>query len=393
MAVECSTPTAAGPGIVRPTRIGLRLAAGLVAALSIAGCSDGEDASPTDAGGPVDAGNPDVRDSGDPPDTRPDSTDSSEVDAPDPEDSSSIETLEVCDSTVPELFDPGDWNAPTENSDAYRPPARSDRTRLAESVTAALRRNFARARGRADRVDYAICRSPDAKIAVWAPDSPERGGARLAVRLASDTAPLVVEVPHPFFEFETLDEGLEIFQRAGARALLSAGTHRCANSATSRCDGETGVCSSTRQPFRRSDMAHVVASRFQVMHRRVTNFYETSLAISLHGFADDGISLSNGTTEPTTETAPVARLGDSLGAEFPDARITYCNDIPGRTRDTRLCGTTNVQGRSLNGADSACVAGASGATGRFIHLEQSRAIRRDFERAASAVDEFANTLP
>jgi len=42
-----------------------------------------------------------------------------------------------------------------------------------------------------------------------------------------------------------------------------------------------------------------------------------------------------------------------------------------------LCGTTNVQGRAANGvaSDRVCTDGATGASGRFLHLELSRDLR------------------
>jgi hypothetical protein len=206
----------------------------------------------------------------------------------------------------------------------------------------------------------------------------------MAVRVSGPVAPLVVEAPHPFFEFETGVEARRIFERAQGRALLMAGTHRCANAAYSSCDGTTGVCSKESERYRESDMAHVTESMFQVMHREVTELYSETVAVSLHGFSDDGLSLSNGTTEAATQTAPVARLGEALAEEFPQKRVTYCNDIPGRTREERLCGTTNVQGRHLNGAARACGSFAASASGRFVHLEQSLSVRQASSRVATA---------
>jgi len=305
----------------------------------------------------------------------------------------SIDDIAICEPSLREFFDMGSWNAPAADSENYDAPSPDERRALADSITAGLSGDAERARTRAVAAQYVICRDPNRTALLWRPRQPSGGGARLAVRHGPENAPLIVEVPHPFFEFDTLAEGLEVFERAGARALLVSGTHRCANVASSGCDGRTAVCSSSREPYRESDPAHTTESSFHVMHRATTELFEQSLALSLHGFGDAGISISNGTTGPATAESPVARLGDSLRDEFSDTTITYCNDIPNRTREERFCGTTNIQGRHLNGASPACTEAASEATGRFIHLEQSREIRREFDRVASAVADFTETLP
>ncbi len=53
--------------------------------------------------------------------------------------------------------------------------------------------------------------------------------------------------------------------------------------------------------------------------------------------------------------------------------------------DARLCGTTNVQGRHLNGASQPCTEAAASASGRFIHLEQSAAVRAQAELVIAAL--------
>ena len=45
----------------------------------------------------------------------------------------------------------------------------------------------------------------------------------------------------------------------------------------------------------------------------------------------------------------------------------------------KLCGTTNVQGNLVNGSTAGCGVPTKARTGRFVHVEHTREIRRDFE--------------
>ena len=54
--------------------------------------------------------------------------------------------------------------------------------------------------------------------------------------------PLIIEVPHPVADWFTDPQAVTIFRQSRARALLVAGTHRCANSDFSTCTGQTWAC-------------------------------------------------------------------------------------------------------------------------------------------------------
>jgi len=166
-----------------------------------------------------------------------------------------------------------------------------------------------------------------------------------------------------------------IFDGLGARALIAAGTHRCASTASSPCDGTTGVCGGDGEPYRRSDMAHVTASAFQVAHQALADGYPDDWVLNVHGMGGAGISLSDGTTFAADAGSAVALVGTALMAAFPDEQVTSCNDWPGAVVDLRLCGTTNTQGRHVNGSPDPCSAASTSSAGRFVHMEQSLAVR------------------
>jgi hypothetical protein len=136
-------------------------------------------------------------------------------------------------------------------------------------------------------------------------------------------------------------------------------------------------------------MAHSLGSVFMGVHRFFAESFPDDLIVSLHGMGKGGISLSDGTTFPTTEHAPVARFAQALKVVFPDERITTCNEYPGAKVDQRLCGTTNVQGRHVNGIVlDACSEMATKSAGRFIHVEQSLAVRKSWTRVADAFEQI-----
>lgn len=180
---------------------------------------------------------------------------------------------------------------------------------------------------------------------------------------------LAIHAPHPVFDLNTHRQGVDVFQETGARVLLLAGTHRCANQDTSPCDGTSSVCGNGR--YHVSDMAHVVEAPFQAAHEMLTERFPEMVAISLHGNGNDDcetVFLTNGIDD---EVQPV--LG-ALQQALSERGVQ--TGIPGRS-SCPLVGSTNVQGRLTNGSLQPCTEAATAASGTFIHVEQKRAFRED----------------
>ena len=133
-------------------------------------------------------------------------------------------------------------------------------------------------------------------------------------------------------------------------------------------------------------MAHMDLTIYQRIHEVLATHFEEDWIVSLHGMSDDGISISNGTELDSTAGTPEALLGAALTTAFPGEPVTSCNDWPGAQVYTRLCGTTNTQGRHLNGSLDACGEQATQSSGRFIHLEQSALVRAQAETVIDALD-------
>lgn len=199
---------------------------------------------------------------------------------------------------------------------------------------------------------------------------------------------LALEAPHPLYDLDTGEEALLIFTSVGARMLAIAGTHRCASAAPGGCSGTTSACTpgSEVEPYRVSDMAHSVPSFFQSAHQATVDASMT--AISVHGKASTtpDVELSDGTSQPRNEDAPVNRLRAALLARgIVAASCNWPADGP-----VELCGGTNVQSRFTNGSPDPCSTSATNATGTFFHLEQDLAIRRAPEGVVSAI---ASVIP
>ena len=77
---------------------------------------------------------------------------------------------------------------------------------------------------------------------------------------------LMLAAPHPRFDAITPEVAAAVMQELDGRALVVAGTHRCANAAPSPCDGTTSVCMGQ---YRVSDAAHDEASFVQAAHAAV----------------------------------------------------------------------------------------------------------------------------
>ncbi|MDF1563745.1 MAG: hypothetical protein P1V51_11925 [Deltaproteobacteria bacterium] len=155
------------------------------------------------------------------------------------------------------------------------------------------------------------------------------------------------------YDLGTLDQAREGFETHDLRGVLVSGSHRCASDTPSACDGTTTVCGGGDQPYPISDPAHEVASSFHALHRGLTEAEPDLRVASLHGTSQDGASVSDGTDLAGRAGTFAARFTLALASAFPAEPVTTCNAFPGATHEVRLCGTTNVQGRHLNGSPEA----------------------------------------
>jgi hypothetical protein len=223
-----------------------------------------------------------------------------------------------------------------------------------------------------------------------------RGGGTFILNL-SPARDLWLETPHADSDEGTLRQGAEQLVALGARALLITGANRCAGAAASPCSGTTGVCGT--KGLRASDVAHYANNFFTAAHRALRDTYPEAVAVSVHGMdvaetGPEAAVVSDGTAKDRAGSLSV-RLRDALNKHLPAGprRAFSCNAPDDSGKHRTLCGTTNVQGRIDNGAGDACYGDAPSASDRFLHLEQSSALRGTGPSGDAVLQALADTVP
>lgn len=294
--------------------------------------------------------------------------------------------LPACSASLAALFSNENVAAPASGAGTYRAPGAVRRAQIHRALVSLSRERWGRALDAAASADYDVCRIGD--VAALVPQEPGSGHARVAVRLGLSRG-LVLEAPHPFHDTGTAEQARRLFERLSARALIVSGTYRCANAGVpSGHAGHTSACGG-RQPYAVSDMAHNEDTIFHQAHVTLFELFTDTVSVSLHGMGSSGVSVSNGTRKPLpTPSSPVARFTAALQQALPNERITTCNAHPSHAVDYRLCGTTNLQGRHANGYGGASIIEPTRARDRFLHIEQSLRVRRNFNAVATAFERW-----
>ena len=208
---------------------------------------------------------------------------------------------------------------------------------------------------------------------------------------------LIVEAPHPMKDRATGEQAALLFKALGARALILAGANRCASRTETNCSGQTRVCDRDfREPYRNSDVAHAIENSFYLAHSVLSSIWSRSVIIQPHGFSnpdsDVWFVLSDGSTRINEDdNSIVGRLRDRMRALLGrHDRVISCHDkIDKDIKTRRLCGTTNVQGRHLNGSIDICRRKTGYSSGRFIHIEQVfHEVRHPFRHSRSRLQNY-----
>jgi len=221
---------------------------------------------------------------------------------------------------------------------------------------------------------------------------PSLGWGTVVLRLGA-ARPLVIEVPHPAADEGSELEAAAIFRQVRARALLLAGTHRCANTAFSPCLGVTMACGQ-QEPYRQSDTAHATQTMFHAAHRALVPCGGERVAIQLHVnslLSCPDVFISNGTLNPGTLTLQlythtVRRCGD-FTIDVADGQADGAQAECGFRGDGVQAVYSNSCG--LAAPPDAC----SGYTSRvygpetFINIEQSPDFQQDYDCLIDALKE------
>ena len=281
---------------------------------------------------------------------------------------------------------------PEAGSNAYVQPSPADAEAFRMAITQLLGGKIQEGRTKLNALNYDLFNLPDGAGQTYLVVKEKSAGFRglgtyiINPRYQRNVA---LEVPHPFFDTGTPEEGAQLFTGLGARILLIAGTHRCADSAASSCTGKTKACSpGESQAFRVSDLGHSLPSFFQGAHE--ASDHAGMITISLHGNSSEApdVEVSDGTNAPQHADALVIRFRNALAAQ--GVQVASCNWADDSPDGLALCGTTNVQGRFSNGSPDACAREATKGSGTFLHLEQHLNIRKG---PAALIAAAASVLP
>jgi hypothetical protein len=207
------------------------------------------------------------------------------------------------------------------------------------------------------------------------------GWGTYVIRAKGFSSEVVVEAPHPIADDRTELEGVVIFRQINARALLVAGTNRCANQDYSPCSGKTMSCGQL-EPYRTSDVAHAAQSMFQAAHEALVSCGGGRVALQLHG-NDLGncpdVFVSNGTLIP-----------HRLSAQIFERAVESCSPFTvdlaeGKQAECAFYNGSSVQAVYSNGCATnpdidACTAyvGQPSNPEQFISIEQSSRLRLNY---------------
>ena len=209
------------------------------------------------------------------------------------------------------------------------------------------------------------------------------------------TKNLSFDCPHPKFDAETAEQGLRMLKGTTSRSWIVAGSHRMANNRA------FGTCQ-PQLSYYPSDAAHSVDTCFLAAVAAIKFYYESIVqqdytSVQLHGMGKTSCGtidtfFSHGSCSQQTIVANADEKIDILqriarAHPFDNGRHTVAgrdddDDDSGSSsgsNDCNLCGSTNIQGRLINGVAriDLCDTLASSYTGRFIQIEQKREYRRE----------------
>lgn len=189
-----------------------------------------------------------------------------------------------------------------------------------------------------------------------------RGGGVYVVRTGALPRERIVQVPHSFFDEETLPIGLALAEAGAARALFVNTVHRY-QAGRPRAAGPDESKADAASP---SDLAHQRRSFFQEMTEAALAKLRGVAIIQVHGFKP-GTSRARARAEVVV-SAGAAHAGDDEAARVAARLAALLGDerVLLYPRDTTMLGAmTNAQGEVV----------ARHPPATFLHLELSRALR------------------
>jgi len=274
---------------------------------------------------------------------------------------------------------------PGEDGDQYHLPGSANLATWGRIITDILQSSYSSAQDRADSIGYQLLEYTDTSInpnrlyyVLEKKSSFTNYWGTFIYNPAASRPQLFIQSPHPIYDHNTGQQGFYIFQTVNAGAWYISGVHRCNSTIATSCDGTTDACN-IGTAYRISDQAHNVDGVLQ----KTTEIFNSSISglivVQNHGFGkttgDPDVIMGNGRSSGTpTGTDYLVRVANNMAKI--DTSLTF--KIAHIDTDwDRLTGTTNVQGRLINGNSVPCTQNSNSATGRFLHIEQALTGLRD----------------
>ena len=254
---------------------------------------------------------------------------------------------------------------PERESEGYVRPSRRQASEFADLASAMEAGDLERASRSAAALDYTLVWYEDTStgrrlLMAREEEVPTREAKRGWGTIVVDPGgtDVIIEVPHPLFDIDTSDVGVELFKATKAKALLLSGAHRY-----SWAD-------------ERADVAHTPGTAFDAAHGALL---PARFVVQPHGFharEDDrypDVVLSAGVAPAPAGVRSVYRSMNSAGIDI--------GLFDGGSRYEDLAGTTNLQGISTREAG-----------GEFVHVELARHVRTDQAKRSKVVETLARAL-
>ncbi len=254
-------------------------------------------------------------------------------------------------------------NMPRANSEGYVVPTEKEQQDFAELVAMFGAHDLAHAAELAMQNNYTLVNYQDrgddnAMNYLLRENKPIQKGWGLYAFRVDSTSNIIIQAPHPLYDRRTPTVAMDIYRALNAHALLIAGSHRNANA-----DGS-------------ADAAHTTESIFHSVHEALAQEMQAGaeqvIILQIHGYH---------TSKHTGYPQAVFGFGENIEAsEFAiGQRLKYalieqrisiglCDGYVWQD----LCGTTNAQGSTPNGAI-------------FIHIELDENIRKNDEALVAAL--------
>jgi len=206
---------------------------------------------------------------------------------------------------------------------------------------------------------------------------------------------LSIDVPHPWADLGTYEQGVQIYKHSQARSMYLAGAHRMADSDLSDCGDYDGD-----QPgYNKADASHNYQNALTTTTLAVKDYWESKsrdfAVIQIHGkkdntcgasdvFVADGAANTDG--EMQSPNPIVEKFRANLEEEIHQPGF-YSVDTFSSQSGCALGATQNIQARVLNGMegkDDICNFKKDGTgkfignpNGKFLQIEQSKTVRDD----------------